>query len=97
MFNKTKVKKVFITILKVAATAGALFIGYKVTSGRHEEPPSNVIEAADDQCYAPENHLFDLTFTDRDTGEKYISEKYCFGSYVNDTLNGVYFEVEDNK
>lgn len=38
---------------------------------------------------APDDHTFDVTFTDVTDGTKFIAKDYCLGSYVNDCLDGM--------
>ena len=44
---------------------------------------------------AHNDHSFDVTFTDLTDGTKFISKDYCYGSYVNDCLDGMSYIVEE--
>ena len=44
---------------------------------------------------AHDDHTFDVTFTDLTDGTKFISKDYCYGSYVNDCLDGMSYIVEE--
>jgi uncharacterized protein YgfB (UPF0149 family) len=58
------------------------------------EKVHEAVETVKDKILAPDDHTFDVTFTDTEDGRRFIAKDYCLGSYVNDCLSGMGMEYE---